>query len=106
MRIVMVRYTVKPGREAENEALVRTVYEELATSPPDGFRYATFVEDDGRSFVHLAAIDDEQENPLNRVRAFAEFQHEIGERCEIPPAVSTLRGVGSLRLLGFDGPAS
>ena len=29
MRQVMVRYRVKPGRAAENEELVRAVYEEL-----------------------------------------------------------------------------
>jgi hypothetical protein len=37
----MVRYRVKPGRAAENEELVRAVYEELHRTQPPGFRYAT-----------------------------------------------------------------
>ena len=36
MRQVMVRYKVKPDRVAENEALVRAVYEELDASRPTG----------------------------------------------------------------------
>ena len=36
MRQVMVRYKVKPDRVAENEALVRAVYEELGRDAPDG----------------------------------------------------------------------
>ena len=42
MRQVMVRYKVKPDRVAENEALVRAVYEELRAPQPAGLRYATF----------------------------------------------------------------
>ena len=42
MRQVMVRYKVKPERVAENEALVRAVYAELARVNPDGLHYATF----------------------------------------------------------------
>ena len=42
MRRVMVRYQCKPDRMAENEELVRAVYEELARTAPEGLRYATF----------------------------------------------------------------
>ena len=34
----MVTYTVKPGREQENAALVRAVFEKLAQTRPAGFR--------------------------------------------------------------------
>ena len=54
MRQVMVRYKVKPERAAENEELVRAVYDELHRTEPAGLRYATFQLDDGVSFVHLA----------------------------------------------------
>ncbi len=99
MRVVMVRYKVKPERVAENEELVRAVYEELAASAPEGFRYATFKLEDGRGFMHLAAVADDTDNPLSRVAAFAEFQREIEDRCESRPVVSTLGEVGSYRLL-------
>ena len=42
MRHTMVTYTVKPGREEENAALVRAVFEELAETRPAGLRYAVF----------------------------------------------------------------
>ena len=101
MRHVMVRYKVKTDRAAENEALVRAVYDELARAQPSGLRYATFRLDDGVSFVHLASSEEES-SPLTKVAAFKEFQREIGERCDEKPVVSELREIGSFQL--FDRP--
>ena len=99
MRQVMVRYKVKPDRVAENEALVRAVYDELHRTEPAGLRYATFRLDDGVSFVHVAETDDGQ-NPLTEVEAFARFQEGIRDRCEEPPTVTALHEVGSFRFHG------
>jgi hypothetical protein len=96
MSKVMVRYTVKPERAQENEKLVRAVYAELARTRPAGLRYATFRLDDGVSFVHIASTETENgRNPLSDVKAFAEFQKNVGERCVKPPVVSELQEVGS-----------
>ena len=96
MRRVMVRYRVKPDRAAENEALVRAVYQELARTQPAGLHYATFALEDGVSFVHLSTLDgDDGRNPLTEVEAFARFQDGIGDRCEEGPVVAELREVGS-----------
>jgi Antibiotic biosynthesis monooxygenase len=101
MKAVMVRYKVKPERAAENEELVRAVYEELRSNEPGGLRYATFQLDDGVSFAHVALVDtDDGENPLSEVKAFAEFQKGIGDRCEEPPVATPMREVGSYRLFG------
>lgn len=97
MRRIMVRYRVKPERVEENEALVRAVYAELAASAPPGFRYATFKLPDGVSFVHLAALEGD-DNPLSRTAAFAEFQRGIRDRCDEPPTAVDLEEVGSYRL--------
>ena len=53
MRHTMVTYTVKPGREEENAALVRAVFEELArdTTSPIAVRGLLFP--DSRQFIHL-----------------------------------------------------
>ncbi len=99
MRRVMVSYRVKVERAAENEALVRTVYDELHAAAPDGLRYATFKLDDGVSFVHLAETEDGQ-NPLPDLQAFKDFQAAIGERCEEPLRVSELHAIGAFRLFG------
>jgi hypothetical protein len=97
MRTVMVRYRVKSGREAENEALVRAVYEELASVKPDGFRYATFTFGEG-SFMHFAIQEADGPGPLPELAAFQAFTRDIGERCDEPPVVAELREVGSYRL--------
>jgi hypothetical protein len=96
MRQVMVRYTVKPERAAENEQLVRAVYDELAATEPPGLRYATYRLDDGVTFVHLATVEGEH-NPLAEVAAFARFQAGVRDRCDVPPVVTELDTIGSYR---------
>jgi hypothetical protein len=97
MKRVMVRYTVKPDRVAENEELVRDVYAELARARPDGLRYATFKLSDGVSFVHFAVHGED--NPLRHVEAFARFQEGIRDRCDEQPVVAQLEEVGSYRFM-------
>jgi hypothetical protein len=97
MRQVMVRYRVKPERVAENEELVRAVYDELSRTDPAGLRYATFKLDDGVSFLHLASTEDGQ-NPLSQVIAFRRFQENIADRCDERPVVTDLSEIGSFRV--------
>jgi hypothetical protein len=94
MRQVIVRYKVKPEHVAENERLVRAVYEELAQVKPDGFRYATYRLDDGVTFVHLAQSEHERA-PLPELEAFRHFQEGIVERCDEPPVVTDAETIGS-----------
>jgi hypothetical protein len=92
----MVRYTVKPEQAARNEELVRLVYDELHRTAPTGLHYATFVQEDGVSFVHIASIETEDgRNPLTEAAAFQAFVQDIGDRCDEPPASAGLREVGS-----------
>jgi hypothetical protein len=92
---VMVRYRVRPDRVAENEQLVRAVYDELAASNPEGLRYATFKLADGVTFVHIAQHDEP--NPLATVAAFKRFQEDIRDRCQEPPVAAELHELGSYR---------
>jgi hypothetical protein len=101
MGSLMVRYEVKPDRVAENESLVRGVYDELAAAQPDGLRYVTFALEDGVGFVHIASVDTEDgSNPLAGVAAFARFQEGLGDRLVAPPTVTSLRTVGAYRVVG------
>jgi hypothetical protein len=101
MKTVMVRYRVKPDQAARNEELVQRVYEELHQTAPKGLRYATFVLEDGVSFVHVAALDGaDGRNPLMEVAAFQAFQEDIAARCDDPPAAADLREIGSYGLWG------
>jgi hypothetical protein len=95
----MVRYKVKPEFAAHNEELVRRVYEEIHQVAPEGIRYATFALEDGVSFVHVAAFEqDNGTNPLMEIAAFRAFQENIGDRCDEPPQPVTLREIGSYRV--------
>ena len=80
MRHVMVRYKVKPDRVAENEALVRAVYEELARSAA---RRASATRRSGSTTAsassHIAFAEDGH-NPLADVAAFQRFQEDIRDR--------------------------
>jgi hypothetical protein len=97
-RRVMVRYKVKPDRVAENEELVRAVYDELHHIQPAGLRYATFKLDDGVSFVHIVdERDDDEKNSLADVKAFAKFREAIRDRCDEPPVATGLSEIGSFR---------
>lgn len=96
MESVMVRYKVRPESAAENEALIRNVFDELRAAAPDGVRYASFKLDDGVSFVHIASFDSPDGNTaFNRMPAFRAFVERIKDRCEIPPEVSPLRAIGN-----------
>jgi hypothetical protein len=93
----MVSYKVKPDRVAENEELVRAVYDELQRTEPPGLRYATFQLPDGVSFIHLASTEDGQ-RPLSQVEAFRQFQENIADRCDEAPVVTELREIGSFHV--------
>ncbi|GGB40710.1 hypothetical protein GCM10011492_34390 [Flexivirga endophytica] len=91
-----IRYTTHPADIAENERLVRAVYDELADSAPEGFRYATLRLGDS-TFLHLAAADGEP--PLPSLTAFQEFRAELPRRVEAPPQRDDVLMVGNYRLL-------
>ena len=98
MKRVMVRYRIKQDRVEENEAFIRAVFAELQNQSPDGVRYASFKQDDGASFVHIASIEGES-NPLTELPAFKAFTADIRERCDEPPVAVELSEVGSYRML-------
>jgi hypothetical protein len=100
MKQVIVRYKVKPKRAAEKEELVRAVYAELHETKPAGLHYAAFRLDDGVSFLHLSAHDNDGPNPLTNMEAFKRFQENIADRCDEAPVVSSLTEIGSYAVVG------
>ncbi len=101
MRRVMVRYKVTPDKAEDNRGLIKNVFEELRAKGPDGLRYASFVLEDGVSFVHIASIETtDGSNPLGETDAFKAFQKTLGERCEENPVAMELEEIGSYNMLG------
>jgi len=95
MKTVMVRYTVKPDRAAENTRYIEQVFTQLAEQKPAGVRYTAYTLDDGVSFVHVASHEGDGANPLTQLPAFKAFTAGIKERCEVQPVTSPLSIVGS-----------
>ena len=98
MRHTMVTYTVKPGREEENAALVRAVFEELAQLGPEGFRYAAFHIAETRQFVHL--YTEERSTPgvnLQDLPSFKAFVAEAADRHEQPASFTQPELIGDYR---------
>ncbi len=101
MKRVLVQYKVKANKAAENINFIKNVFKELKEKSPDGLKYASFHQPDGVSFVHIASIETEDgTNPLSESAAFKEFQKEIKDRCEIPPAAVDLNEIDSYNLFG------
>lgn len=94
---IIVRYKVRADRVAENERLVRAVYEELDRVQPAGFRYATFRLDDGQTFIHLAWTETDGRSPLADIVAFQHFQEGVADRSEEKPVVAPMQEIGSFR---------
>jgi len=92
-RAVVVRYRTRPDAAEENEALIRDVFAELATTRPEGFRYNTFRLDD-TTFVHVAVVEGDV-NPLDSSPAFAAFTVGIAQRCVEGPSPMAGRPVAS-----------
>ena len=94
----MIRYKVNADRAAENESLVKAVYEQLNRERPDELQYATFKLPDGVSFMHIVVETDQPGRILNEVSAFQAFVGDIASRCDEPPVVTELSLVGSYRV--------
>lgn len=87
MNHTMVTYTVKPGREEENAALVRAVFDELAETRPTGLRYAVFHLPDSRQFIHLYT-DEGSTTSVQGLDSFKAFVDGAEDRHEQPATLT------------------
>lgn len=92
----MVTYTVKPGREEENAALVRGVFEELAQAKPTGLRYAVFYAPDSRQFLHLYT-DEGSTSGVQELASFQAFVAGAEDRHEQPATFTKPELIGDYR---------
>lgn len=101
MRHTMVTYTVKPGREEENAALVRAVFDELAETQPAGLRYAVFYLPDAHQFIHLYT-DEGSTSGVQELASFQAFATGARDRHEQPATFTQPELIGDYRT--FDDP--
>ena len=107
MKRVMVRYTVKPDRAAENERYIEQVFAELARIAPAGVQYSAFKLEDGVTFVHVYAHEgDEGAGLLPTLPAFQAFRAGLAERCDVAPVRTPMHAVGSYGFTQASVPAA
>ena len=96
MRHTLVTYTVKPGQEDENAALVRAVFDELARTQPAGLRYAVFHLPDTRQFIHLYT-DEGSTSGVQALDSFKAFVAGAKDRHEQPARATQPELIGDYR---------
>lgn len=97
MPLLMIRSKVDASHVAEVEAAVERAFAAIGRARPAGVRYASARLDDGETFVVLLDVEG-QDNPLNAIPEFVEFQDRLKDWIVEPPVPERLTVVGSYRL--------
>ena|SRR2546430_6220713 len=97
--ITHIRYTVQAEYAAQNRENIRRVMDELRALRRPDLRYNVFVEDDGKTFIHVPLYaNEEARKVLGALESFQAFQAALQEsHPEVPPKVTNLTLVGSSR---------
>jgi hypothetical protein len=98
MNITTVRYVVQAAYAAQNQEHIRRVMEELRALGRTDLKYTVFMEDDGKTFIHLRfCANEEASKVFNTLETFQAFQAAlVASHPEVPPsAVMHMTLVGS-----------
>ncbi|MEQ8425410.1 MAG: hypothetical protein RIA63_11920 [Cyclobacteriaceae bacterium] len=86
MKAVKVQYTVKHDFVETNKANISKVMAKLKVEPISGMQYASFILDDGQTFVHInMAKDQDTLSRLSEVMEFKEFQAALKASGPVSP---------------------
>jgi hypothetical protein len=100
-RATTVRYTAKPGRADENEALSRAVFTELRTQPRAAFAYAVLRQ--GDDFLHVFVnLEADDSGALVDLPSFAAFNAGSQDRWTGTPQIER-HSMTLLDAFGFTG---
>jgi hypothetical protein len=91
------RYTVQADYVAQNQEHIKQVMDELRALGRTDIEYCVFVEDDGKTFIHLLfCANEEAEKVFFMLKAQQAFQVGLTiSHLEVPPTMTTLHLVGS-----------
>ncbi len=86
MKTVKVQYTVKESYVETNKANIGAVMSELRNLGDTGVKYAVFLKQDGRTFVHLAATRNEEAGMvIPSLESFKRFREQLQTGAETKP---------------------
>lgn len=98
MSVRMIRAKIRPDKTAEMEKSAVEMFAAIDAAHPEGVRYASSRLADGETYVILLALENDENNPLEAVPAFGEFQKNLMGWIAEPPSIEQLTPVGSYRL--------
>lgn len=86
MKIVRVTYTVKPEYVEQNKSNIEQVMTDLRKIGNPNTKYASYLEEDGVTFMHFAQYPDESTAKiLNTIPSFAKFREELKASKPVSP---------------------
>jgi enamine deaminase RidA (YjgF/YER057c/UK114 family) len=90
------RYTVQAEDAVQNQECISRVVEDLGALRRNDIRYSVYVEDDGKTFLHLLfCANEEAEQVFFNLPSQQAFQDGLAaSRFEVPPTMATLHLVG------------
>ena len=96
MKATRVQYTARAEFVEENKKNIEAVMRELRAQNNSDVRYAVYVHDDGRTFMHLAQHNSvEAERFPTSLESFRHFQTRLKEHLEVAPKVEKFQLVAS-----------
>ena len=90
-------YAVQEAYTAQNQKHIIQVLDELRAMHRTDIQYSVFVEDDGKTFVHLLfCANEEAEQAFFMLASQQAFQAALASsHFEVPPTMTTLHLVGA-----------
>jgi quinol monooxygenase YgiN len=98
MNVMMIQAKLKAESVSDVEAAADKMFAAVKAAQPGGVKYASLRLADGVSAVALLALDDPEDNQLQAIPEFREFQEQLPEWLAEPPIVEPLTLVGSYEL--------
>ena len=100
MRRQIVIYKAKSEHDAENQRLLKGVFDELRAKQPQDVRYVALRLND-ETYVHIVFTDtaEGQPGPLSKLDAFRAYQADVRGRIQAPPMTGEATIIGDYRML-------
>ena len=96
MKAIRVQYTVRADFAEQNKRNIEAVMRELRDIGDDGIRYASYIHEDGKTFIHLVQYNTTNAERLpGDLESFKRFQAALKENTEVPPKADTFALVDS-----------
>ena len=96
MKVTRVQYTVRSEFVEENSQNIEAVMRELRALGNNEVRYAVYLHDDGKTFMHLVHQNSAQAERLpTSLESFKHFQARLKQNLEVAPKVETFAMVQS-----------